>query len=486
MKTICIAFAFLLSNLSSVLAQNLKVTGEKDKQLVLQELGKKYPTYAAIARQIWANAELGFQETKSSALLQETLRNAGFEVNAGVAEMPTAFVATYGSGKPVIGILAEFDALPGLSQDSVPFKKALIEGKAGHACGHNLFGTASSAAAIELKNWLAKNKKSGTIKLFGTPAEEGGGAKVYMVRDGLFSDVDAVLHWHPSNANDASPQSCMAIKQTLFRFYGKAAHAAAAPEKGRSALDAVEAMNYMTNMMREHVPSDARIHYVITKGGLAANVVPEFAEVEYMVRHPNAAVVAEIWDRIVKCAEGAANGTETSMKYEVISGSFNLLPNETLSKLMFDNLKKIGGVNYSPSELEFARKLQSSFSFKAPDLAEAQKIQPFTLGGFFPASTDVGDITWVVPTAGLGTATWVPGAPAHSWQAVATGSTSIGLKAMMNAAKILAFTGIDLFNNPELCDKAKKELTEKTGADFKYKSLIGDRKPPLDFRKGLN
>ena len=486
MKLIYLTFYLLLSNTITILAQNLKVTGEKDKQVVLQELGKKYPAYAAIAKEIWGNAELGFQETKSSTLLQETLRKEGFQVATGVAEMPTAFVATYGSGKPVIGILAEFDALPGLSQDSVPFKKALVEGKAGHACGHNLFGTASSAAAIELKTWLAKNKKSGTIKLFGTPAEEGGGAKVYMVRDGLFSDVDAVLHWHPSNANNASPESCMAIKQTLFRFYGKAAHAAAAPEKGRSALDAVEAMNYMTNLMREHVPSDARIHYVITKGGLAANVVPEFAEVEYMVRHPNAAVVAEIWDRIVKCAEGAANGTETSMKYEVISGSFNLMPNETLSRLMYENLKKVGGVNYTPNENDFAKKLQSTFTFKAPDLTDAQKIQPFTLGGFFPASTDVGDITWVVPTAGLGTATWVPGAPAHSWQAVATGSMSIGLKAMMNAAKTIALTGMDLFNNPEVCEKAKKELAEKTGADFKYKSLIGDRKPPLDYRKGLN
>lgn len=479
-------FSMALLGCVSAQAQTLKVTGEKDKQLAIEGLNKKYPAYASIAKQIWANAELGFQETKSSALLQETLKKEGFNMQTGVSEMPTAFVATFGSGKPVIGILAEFDALPGLSQDSVPTQKPLIAGKAGHACGHNLFGTASSAAAIELKNWLAKNKKSGTIKLFGTPAEEGGGAKVYMVRDGLFSDVDAVLHWHPSNSNDASPESCMAIKQTLFRFYGRSAHAAAAPEKGRSSLDAVEAMDNMANMMREHIPSDARIHYVITKGGLAANVVPDFAEVEYMVRHPNAAVVAEIWGRIVKCAEGAALGTETTMKYEVISGSFNLMPNETLSRVMYENLKKVGGVNYSPSEIEFAKKLQSSFTFKAPDLSSAQKVEPFTLGGFFPASTDVGDITWVVPTAGLGTATWVPGVPAHSWQAVATGSTSIGLKAMMNAAKTITLTGIDLFNNPELCNKARKELAEKTGEGFQYKSLIGDRKPPLDYRKGLN
>ena len=462
----------------------LKVNGEKDKQVALQELSNRYSAYSQIAKQIWGYAELGYQESKSSTLLQETLKNAGFDVQSGISEMPTAFIATYGSGKPVIGILAEFDALPGLSQDSVPIKKVLTEGKAGHACGHNLFGTASSAAAIELKEWLVKTKKSGTIKLFGTPAEEGGSAKVYMVRDGLFSDVDAVLHWHPSNANDASPESSMAIKQTVFRFYGRSAHAAAAPEKGRSALDGVEAMDYMTNMMREHIPSDARIHYVITKGGLAANVVPDYAEVEYMVRHPDAHVLAELWERIVKCAEGAATGTETTMKYEVISGSYNLLPNETLARLMYENLKKVGGITYTPSESEFAKKLQSTFTFNAPDLTLAQQVQPFKLGGFFPASTDVGDITWVVPTVGLGTATWVPGVPAHSWQAVATGSMSIGLKAMMNAAKTITMTGIDLFNNPVLLDKAKKELADKTGVGFKYQSLIGDRKPPLDYRKG--
>jgi aminobenzoyl-glutamate utilization protein B len=241
----------------------------------------------------------------------------------------------------------------------------------------------------------------------------------------------------------------------------------------------------MTNMMREHIPSDARIHYVITKGGLAANVVPDFAEVEYMVRHPDAKVVAEIWDRIVKCSEGAATGTETTTKYEVISGSFNLMPNETLARLMYDNLKKVGGVIYTSEETEFAKKIQASFTFKAPEVTQAQQVQPFKLGGFFPASTDVGDITWVVPTTGLGTATWIPGVAPHSWQAVATGSNGIGLKAMLNAAKCITMTAIDLFNNPELTEKAKKELAEKTGAGFEYKSLISDRKPPLDFRKGL-
>jgi aminobenzoyl-glutamate utilization protein B len=335
-----------------------------------------------------------------------------------------------------------------------------------------------------LKEWLAKNKKAGTIKVFGTPAEEGGGAKVYMVRDGLFDDVSTVLHWHPSSANDASPESCLAIKQTMFRFYGKSAHAAAAPHAGRSALDGLEAMNYMVNLMREHVPQESRIHYVINKGGLAANVVPDFAEAEYMVRHPDARVVEEIWDRIVKAAEGAAAGTGTTMKYEVISGSFNLMPNETLSRLMYNNLKTVGGISYTPTEVEFAKQLQTTLTGKVPAITSAQEVEPYKTGGFFPASTDVGDVTWVVPTAGLGTATWVPGVPAHSWQAVSTGGTSIGMKGMINAAKTIAMTGVDIFNNPAIVEKAKKDLQTQVGSDFKYKSMIGDRKPALDFRKG--
>jgi aminobenzoyl-glutamate utilization protein B len=478
MKT-TIFLATFLGFTSLAVAQteiNPKIKPDKDKQFVTAEIDRKAETFKLVAKDIWSYAELG--------RLQDVLRKEGFTVETGVAGMPTAFAATYGSGGPVIGILAEFDALPGLSQDSTTVKKPIVEGGAGHACGHNLFGTASSAAAIALKEWLVKNKKSGTIKLYGTPAEEGGGAKVYMVRDGLFNGVDAVLHWHPSNSNDASPESCLAIKQGMFRFYGRSAHAAAAPQAGRSALDGLEAMNYMVNMMREHIPQESRIHYVISKGGLAANVVPDFAEVEYMVRHPDARVVDELWGRIIKCAEGAAMGSETSVKYEIISGSYNLMPNETLSRLMFNNLKTVGGVTYTAQEAAFAKEIQSTFAHKAPDISTAASIEPFKTGGFFPASTDVGDITWVVPTAGLGTATWVPGAPAHSWQAVATGSMSIGLKGMINAAKVIAMTGVDIFNNPTIAEKAKKELAEKVGADFQYNSMIGNRKPALDFRKG--
>lgn len=396
--------------------------------------------------------------------------------------MPTAFVATYGSGKPVIGILAEYDALPGLSQQATPTKNPVVEGGNGQGCGHNLFGTASSASAIALKNWLEKSKKSGTVKLYGTPAEEGGAAKVYIARAGLLEGVDAVINWHPSSQNNASAQTCLAVIQGMFRFYGISAHAAAAPERGRSALDGVEAMDYMVNMMREHVPQESRIHYVIKKGGEAPNVVPDYAEVEYIVRSPEVEDVKNLWSRVVKAAEAGAMGTETTVKVEVISGIYNLLPNETLAKLQYENLKKVGGVQYTPEEEAFAKKMQESFNFKAPPISDAQKVQEYKLG-FFPASTDVGDISWLVPTAGLGTATAVPGTPGHSWQNVACSGMSIGFKGMINAAKVMAMTGIDLFMNPATIAKAKEEFEVKRGKDFKYESLVGDREPPLDFRK---
>ncbi|GAB4109192.1 MAG: M20 family metallopeptidase [Thermoflexibacter sp.] len=462
--------------------KKFKSSLDKDKQFVSNMIDKKYYANCQTARTIWNWAELGYQETKSSTLLQENLKNEGFSVETGLADIPTSFVATYGSGSPVIGILAEFDALPGLSQDSVPVQKPLVNGGSGHGCGHNLFGTASISAAIALKEWLLQSKKGGTIKVYGTPAEEGGGGKVYMVRAGLFSGTDVVLHWHPSSANNASPESCLAVMSGIFRFYGISTHAAAAPEKGRSALDGVEAMNYMVNLMREHVPQESRIHYVITKGGLASNVVPDYAEVEYTVRHPDVRTTIELWERVVKAAEGATIGTGTTMKYEVSSGLYNLLPNETLAKLMHANLEKIGGINYAPEEQVFAEEIQKTLK-NPPPIHSVQKIMPYQMG-YFPASTDVGDVSWVVPTVGLGIATWVAGTSAHSWQAVATNGMSIGFKGMQNAAKTLAMTAIDILNNPTVVEQAKAEMNKARGADFKYKSLIGDRKPPLDYRKG--
>lgn len=341
------------------------------------------------------------------------------------------------------------------------------------------------AAGIALKDWLVKNKKSGTIKVYGTPAEEGGGGKVYMVRAGLFKDVDAVIHWHPSDGNSASPATCLAATSLTFKFYGKTAHSAAAPQRGRSALDGIEALNYMVNLMREHVDEKSRIHYIISNGGLASNVVPDFASAEYTVRHPDVKEVQSMLDRIIKAAEGAALGTGTTMQYEIINGLYGLLPNETLAKAMHENLEKIGGVKYNAQETAWATKLQESFNGPyVPTLSKASEIQPYKMG-YFPASTDVGDVSYVVPTVGLGTATWVPGTAAHTWQAVAADGMSIGFKGMLLAAQTLGTMGVDLFTKPELITKAKEEFKEKLG-NLEYKPLIGDRKPPLDFRKGLS
>jgi aminobenzoyl-glutamate utilization protein B len=460
----------------------LSVNAQKKKNDVLKQLDAKAETYSEIAHTIWGLAEMGYLEEKSSALLQETLAAEGFSIEKGIAGIPTAFVAEYGSGYPVIGILGEYDALPGLSQEAVPEKKS-AGGEAGHACGHHLFGTASTAAAISVKDWMKANNIKGTIRFYGCPAEEGGSGKVYMVREGVFDDVDVALHWHPSSANAASAGAALANKSAKFRFYGISAHAAAAPQMGRSALDGVEAMNYMVNMMREHVPEDARIHYVITEGGEAPNVVPDFAEVYYYARHNTRDVVVDIFDRMVKAAEGAALGTGTTMEYEMIGGTHELLPNLTLQKMMHDNLVRVGGITYTAEEKAFAEKISKSLGNESLNIKVAETVQPYKETAEAFGSTDVGDVSFTVPTAGLGTATWVPGTPAHSWQAVAAGGMSIGSKGMMVAAKTIALTAMDIFENPKTVEAAKKELEERRGKDFKYVPMLGNRPPALDYRK---
>ncbi len=475
---------FLLLSLATMAQKKKPTVSATDafKKEAIASIDQRYAEYRDAAQQIWNFSELGYKEEKSSALLKGMLEKEGFRIESGVAGIPTAFVASYGSGSPVIGILAEYDALPGLSQQAVPEKKAAEGRESGHGCGHHLFGTASVAAGIELKNQLQKKGWKGTVKVFGCPAEEGGSGKVYMVREGLFRDVDIALHWHPGNENESSIPYALANKSAKFRFYGKAAHASASPERGRSSLDAVEAMNNMVNMMREHVPATTRIHYVITAGGKAPNVVPDFAEVYYYVRHPKKDDVVEIFDRIAKAAEGAAMGTETTMKYEIIGGTHDLLPNKVLADEMHRNLTMVGGITYSPAEIEFAKKIQSSFGFKVPDPTDAATIKPMKEPDESGAgSTDVGDVSYVVPTVGFSTATWVPGTPAHSWQAVACGGTEIGSKGMMVAAKTLATMGIELFNNPALVEAAKKEFREDLG-NYQYKALLGDRKPALNYR----
>lgn len=436
----------------------------------------------SVALEIWNWAEVGYQEEQTSARLQKELRDAGFSIRAGVADMPTAFVAEYGSGKPVIAILAEMDALPGVSQAAVPERSPLRGRISGHACGHHLFGTGSTSAGIAVKNWLLANKRPGTIRVYGTPAEEGGAGKAYMVRAGLFDDVDIALHWHAGDRNVVTNEPSLANKSAKFRFTGVAAHAAGAPDRGRSALDGVEAMNYMANMMREHMPDDARLHYIITRGGDAPNVVPEFAEVYYYVRHRNPMVMAELFDRLVRISEAAAMGTGTSVKHEVIHGAYSLLPNDSLAALVDEKLRTVGGVQWDASEQAFAAKISTTFAKADLGPGSERDVQPIGSRMSF-GSTDVGDVSWTVPTIGFRTATWVPGTPGHSWQAVAAGGMSIGLKGMENASKVLALTAVDLLSRPELISAARAEFERRRGPDYRYASAVGDRAPPLDYRR---
>ena len=453
------------------------------KNDIITQIDTKADQYGEIAHTIWTYAEMGYKEEKSADLLQKTLKNEGFSVETGVAGMPTAFVATYGKGTPIIAVLGEYDALPGLSQKAVAHKESL-GAVAGHACGHHLFGTASAAAAIAMKNYLKETGKSGTIKFYGCPAEEGGSGKVYLTREGMFDGVDVALNWHPGNKNAANPGAALANKSAKFRFYGVSSHAASAPEKGRSALDAVEAMDYMVNMMREHVPMESRIHYVITSGGKAPNVVPDFAEVYYYARHPERDVVINIFDRIVEAAKGAAMGTGTTMKYEMIGGTHELLPNLTLQKLMYDNLTKIGGYTYTAEERAFAEEISKTLD-EPLNVTNVEGVEAYDPNAKPGGSTDVGDVSFTIPTVGMSAATWVPGTSAHSWQAVAAGGMSIGEKGMMIAAKTIAATGIDLINDPSIIATAKKEFEKARGDDFEYIPLLGDRAPALDYRDGV-
>ena len=469
-KSIIYLTMFILSNniLSDVLLESINTHKTK---------------FENVALEIWNFAELGYQEEKSSSLLAQSLEDEGFVVKRGLAGIPSAFTAEYNNGGPIIGILGEFDALPGLAQTASPFKEVVNnETGAGHACGHHLFGAASAWAAVAIKEWLVNNNVKGTIRFYGTPAEEGGSGKVYMVREGLFNDVDVVLHWHPDDTNSANSRTSNSNKSAKFTFKGISAHAAGSPEQGRSALDGVEAMNHMVNMMREHIPQESRIHYVITKGGLAPNVVPDLAEVYYYVRHPKMSVVEDLFARVVNTASGAALGTDTKMSYEVMHGNFSLLPNDTLQKIVHKNLEELGGIAYDDIENKYASEIYTTFFEPDSEIGSQELVRPFkTSHGY--GSTDVGDVSWNVPTAGLRTATWVPGTASHSWQAVASGGTSIGLKGAELAAKTLAKSAIEIFSDVSIIEDSKNELLSRVGDDFEYKPLLGDRKPPLNYRK---
>jgi len=471
-STMCLAFG--LTNANTMLHAD-------DRSKLVQGIDARHDEHQSIALKIWDLAELGYLEAESTALLQQKLTEKGFRVESGVAGIPTAFVAEAGSGQPVIAFLAEFDALPGITQTAAAVREEIPGQAGGQACGHHLFGTASLGAAIAVQQWLKDNQLPGTVRVYGTPAEEGGSGKVYMVRAGLFDDVDAVLSWHPGSVNRASVAPTLANRSARFNFHGVSAHAADAPEKARSALDGVEAFNYMVNLMREHVPQQTRIHYVITSGGQAPNVVPDYAQVYYYVRHPDPDQVRQIWQRIDAAAQGAAAGTGTTVDVEIMHGNLSLLPNPVIADRMQANLKSLGGMSYNSDEQAYAEQIYATLNAPEFELGSEAQIQDMETG-LSMGSTDVGDVSWTVPTAEFTTATWVPGTAAHSWQAIAAGGTSIGIKGLQLAAKTLALTALDLFENPEMLKAAKAELQAARGENYEYSPLLGDRQPALDYR----
>jgi aminobenzoyl-glutamate utilization protein B len=457
-----------------------------DHQQILALVSDNTPQYQRVSKEIWDYAELGYHEEKSSTLLQEKLKAAGFTVEKPMPDMPTAFVASYGSGKPAIGILGEYDALPGLSQEPTPTRKPVVNAAPGHGCEHNLLGSAAALAAVSLKQYMEKHHVQGTLRFYGTPAEEGGSGKVYMVRAGLFKDVDVILHWHPADRNSVFNGGTLADSSAKFTFHGVAAHAAFAPDRGRSALDAVMLMGNGVEFMREHVPSPSRIHYIITKGGVAPNIVPDLAQIFLTARSPSGAVLTDIWNRIQKIAQGAALMTETTVEVKVISADANVLTNAPLAELAQRELEEVGGFTYTREQKAFAEELQKTLPPSAAGhLDQTSTILP--LRDADPnapaASTDVGDISWQVPTIGFIAARLVPGSAPHTWQAAAAGGMSIGQEGMLVAAKSIALTGADLFAHPEVIAAARADLDRQLKTMTYQSAIPMGQKPLINYRE---
>ena len=440
----------------------------------------------AINRSLWELAEVGLQERKSSALLIGQLKEAGFTVKEGVADMPTAFVASYGSGRPIIGILAEYDALPGMSQKLSSRREAVTKGGAGHACGHSGLGAAAVGAALAVKASLEKHNISGTIRLYGTPAEETVIGKVYMTLDGQFNDLDACLHWHPSDRNEAWSGSSKALVAAKFTFAGTPSHASVSPESGRSALDAVELMNVGANFMREHLKEDARLHYVTIDGGGQPNVVPPTATVWYFVRADGHKDVEANFRWLQEVAEGAALMTQTKLSIVIDTDCHEIVVNAPLSDLTTNNLERIGAPSFDAKEIEFARRLQAplttQFGTRFP-LAIDERIHHVTVGTkTSKGSTDVGDISWRVPTGGRRTSCLIAQSPGHSWQNVACIGSTIGEKGIIYAAKVLAVTAIDLYEDPKLLAAARGDWQQRMKSRTYFSFIPDGQAPPRKIR----
>jgi aminobenzoyl-glutamate utilization protein B len=453
-------------------------------QDILHHLDSLRPELVAVNQDIWAFAELGLQEHRSAARLARVLTKAGFRVKEGVSDMPTAFVAEYGSGKPIIGILAEYDALPELSQQAgEPTRKAIAGPNAGHGCGHCALGTAAVGAALAVKEAIDKHHLKGTIRLYGTPAEETLIGKVYMALDGQFADLDACLHWHPGSKNRVTYMSSKAVISAKFTFSGLAAHASGSPEKGRSALDGVELMNVGANYMREHVKENSRIHYVITNGGAQPNVVPATAQVWYFVRANAHEDVERNFEWLRDIAEGAAKMSRTKVAVHIDTDCHEIIPNLPLSRVVQRNLERVGPPKFDDADRELARRLQEplriEFALKENkplhDTIDSLGKQPFPTDG---GSTDVGDISWHIPTSGLDTVCFAAGSPGHSWQNVAAIGSPIGHKGLLVAAKVLALSAVDLLQDPKVLKEARADLDERMmGREYTTKIPKGQKAP---------
>jgi aminobenzoyl-glutamate utilization protein B len=452
-------------------------TDIKKKEEAVASIEKRKAEMIKLSDQIWAYAETALREHKSAKALADYAEQQGFKVERGVAGMPTAFIASYGQGSPIIGILGEFDALPGISQKASPVKEPLEAGAPGHGCGHNLFGVASLSAAIAIKELMVAGKLRGTIRFYGTPAEESVYGKVYMARDGLFKDLDVCLAWHPASETRADVDSTQALVDFVVEFKGRTAHAAFDPWNGRSAADGVEAFTHGVNMLREHVKPTVRIHYAIVRGGDVPNVVPEYAKVWCWARDSKRAGVEPVLQRLREIAEGAGKVAGVESKFTVQTGCYEILVNMVGAKLLQRNLEWLGPIKYTEAEQEFARAIQRATGTAQKGLngevkpLEAPKPDP--PGG----STDVGDVSWVVPTLHLSVTT-APESAWHAWPVVASGGMSIGHKGMMSAAKTLAATMVDLFEDAKTREAIQAEFKEKTKG-FVYKPYISDGPPPL-------
>ena len=465
---------FLLLFTSSIYAQKIK----KLKNEVIKSLNDESIELIKISDAIWGAAEIAFQESISSQALIKYAKENGFNVEEGVAETPTAFIASYGSGSPVIGILGEFDALPGLSQKTSSNKDPIIEGAPGHGCGHNLFGTASLGAAVSIKKLIEQGKLKGTVKFYGTPAEEKFFGKLWMARAGLFDDLDVCLDWHPSDSTEADVQTSLALVDFIVEFYGQSAHASADPWNGRSASDALELYTHGINSYREHIKPTVRIHYDIQDAGKVVNVVPDYSRIWVRVRDTKREGMTPVYEQVKKMASGAAILANVEHSVRLVSGIHELLPNRAGGRAIQKNLEILGDINYTQDELDFAYQIQEATM--KPKLGIDGKIKPLreTLEHPGGGSTDVGDVSYIVPVVRMGATTAPIGTPWHSWAVVACGGMSIGHKGMMQAAKALSMTMVDMFTNPKLIDEVKKEFKTRKG-DYIYKGMLPDGPPPI-------